>query len=74
MEAIKQIALNLPQGLISGLLLNGTVILLAYLLVWKKFKDKLKKPAHTAKGKSRYLTNKARIKKLGIYFTCGGYL
>lgn len=42
MEAIKQILLNLPQGIISGLLLNGTVITLAYFLVWKKFKEKFR--------------------------------
>lgn len=41
MGPIKQILLNLPQGLISALLLNGTVITIAYLLVWKKFKTRL---------------------------------
>ena len=41
MDALKQILLNLPQGFISGLMLNGTVILLAYFLVWKKFKTRL---------------------------------
>lgn len=42
MEAIKQILLNLPQGIVSGIMLNGTVILLAYFLIWKKYKERLK--------------------------------
>jgi sterol desaturase/sphingolipid hydroxylase (fatty acid hydroxylase superfamily) len=42
MEAIKQILLNLPQGIISGLVLNGTVITLAYFLLWKKFKERFR--------------------------------
>jgi sterol desaturase/sphingolipid hydroxylase (fatty acid hydroxylase superfamily) len=41
MEALKQILFNLPQGFVSGLMLNGTVITLAYFLVWKKFKKRL---------------------------------
>lgn len=41
METIKQILQNIPGGLISGLLLNGSIILLAYFLVWKKFKKRL---------------------------------
>jgi len=43
MEALKQILLSLPQGFFSGLILNGTVILLAYFFVWKKFKKRLHK-------------------------------
>ena len=42
MEALKEILFNLPQGFIAGLMLNGTVITLAYFLVWKKFKKRLK--------------------------------
>lgn len=42
MEAIKQILLNLPQGIVSGIMLNGSVILLAYFLIWKKYKERLK--------------------------------
>lgn len=41
MEALKQILLNLPTGIISGLFLNGSLITLAYFLVWKKFKKRL---------------------------------
>ncbi len=41
METLKQILLKIPQNLISGLFLNGTVIILAYFLVWKKFKKRL---------------------------------
>ncbi len=43
MEALTQILLHLPQGLLSGLMLNGTVITLAYFLVWKKFKKRLQR-------------------------------
>jgi Delta7-sterol 5-desaturase len=40
MEALKAILLQIPQGFLTGLLLNGTFILLAYFLFWKKFKQK----------------------------------
>lgn len=42
MDTLQQILLNLPQSFISGFFLNGTVILLAYFLFWKKFKTRLK--------------------------------
>ncbi len=42
MEAIKQILLSLPQGIVSGIMLNGTVILLAYFFIWQKYKERLK--------------------------------
>lgn len=38
MEAIAQIAANFPKGFASAVVLNGTVIVLAYLLFWKIFK------------------------------------
>ena len=41
MEALKQVLINLPLEFISALMLNGTVILIAYFLVWKKFKTRL---------------------------------
>lgn len=34
MEALKQIILNLPKGLMGGLFLNGTLITLVYLLFY----------------------------------------
>lgn len=41
MDAIKQILQNIPQGFLSGLMLNGILITTAYLLVWKLFKKRL---------------------------------
>jgi Delta7-sterol 5-desaturase len=43
MEVLTQILANLPAGLMSGLLLNGTIITVVYFLVWKKFKTNLQK-------------------------------
>jgi sterol desaturase/sphingolipid hydroxylase (fatty acid hydroxylase superfamily) len=40
MDAIKEIVWNIPKGFLSGLMLNGTFITLAYFLFWKKFKQK----------------------------------
>lgn len=41
METLKQIVIHIPQGVVTGLILNGTLISLAYFLIWKKFKKKL---------------------------------
>lgn len=41
MEIVRQLLINIPQSFISALMLNGTFILLAYFLVWKKFKKRL---------------------------------
>jgi Delta7-sterol 5-desaturase len=38
MQAFEQIIANFPKGFASALLLNGTVIALAYLLFWKIFR------------------------------------
>jgi Delta7-sterol 5-desaturase len=35
MEALKQILINVPQGFIMGLVLNGTIISLVYFIFWK---------------------------------------
>ena len=43
MEVIKQIIINLPQGLFMGLVLNGSLIVLAYFLFWKRFKARFKR-------------------------------
>ena len=40
MEALKQILSNFPQGFIAGLIMNGSLITIAYLLFWKKFKKR----------------------------------
>lgn len=41
MEELKQIALAFPKGFFSALMLNGTVILIAYVVVWKLFKKRV---------------------------------
>lgn len=41
MNVLIEILSNFPKGLISALLLNGTVVTLTYYLVWKKFKTRL---------------------------------
>lgn len=40
MDALKQILSNFPQGFMGGLMLNGSLITIAYLLFWKKFKKR----------------------------------
>jgi hypothetical protein len=40
MEALKQILSKFPQGFMAGLILNGSLITIAYLIVWKKFKKR----------------------------------
>jgi sterol desaturase/sphingolipid hydroxylase (fatty acid hydroxylase superfamily) len=40
MEALKQILINFPQGFITGLILNGSFITIAYFLFWKKYKKR----------------------------------
>ena len=40
MDALKEIIWSIPKGFVSGLMLNGTFITLAYFLFWKKFKQK----------------------------------
>lgn len=42
MDSIRQILSNFPQGYLSGIVLNGTVITLVYFLVWKRFAERLK--------------------------------
>ncbi len=42
MEVLKSILQLIPEGIISGLALNGTLIVLAYFLVWKKYKERLR--------------------------------
>lgn len=39
MEVVKQILINYPQGFLTGLIMNGSLITIAYLLFWKKFKE-----------------------------------
>lgn len=86
MEAIKQILLNLPQGIISGLILNGTVITLAYFLLWKRFKERFRNwriqlnKRVDAKQIKRELKNSiftllvgATFSSIIIYFSTQGY-
>lgn len=40
MDILKQILLHFPEGFIAGLILNGTLMGLAYFLFWKKFKTR----------------------------------
>ena len=40
MEALKQILSNFPQGFVAGLLMNGSLIAIAYFIFWKKFKKR----------------------------------
>ncbi len=42
MNSIQEILFNFPQAFLSGLLLNGTLIVLIYILVWKAFKKRLR--------------------------------
>lgn len=41
MNALIEILSNFPKGLMSAVVLNGTVVTLTYYLVWKKFKTRL---------------------------------
>jgi Delta7-sterol 5-desaturase len=41
MEAVNAILNNVPMGFASGMMLNGSVMMLAYFLVWKLFKKRL---------------------------------
>jgi Delta7-sterol 5-desaturase len=41
MEAIQTILSNVPKGFISAIMLNGSMMTLAYFLVWKIFKKRL---------------------------------
>ncbi len=38
MDIVKELLLNLPQGFIQGLVINGGLILLAYYVFWVKFR------------------------------------
>jgi Delta7-sterol 5-desaturase len=42
MEVIKQILSTIPQGFITGLVLNGSLVTIVYYLFWKKFKERFK--------------------------------
>ena len=42
MTFLKHLITSFPQGFLSGLILNGTLITVAYFLFWKKLKHKLK--------------------------------
>lgn len=42
MDALQQILRNMPTGFFSALLLNGTLIALAYLFFWKIFKQRFR--------------------------------
>ncbi|WP_158594394.1 sterol desaturase family protein [Aquimarina sp. AD1] len=52
---------TLPQGLIQGILFNGTIILIVYFLVWKKFAKRLKKWRIQSK---QYINNKQLRREL----------
>ncbi len=41
MEVLKQILLNIPQGLATGLFFNGSVIVITYFIVWKWLKKNI---------------------------------
>lgn len=86
MEAIKAILMNLPMGLISGLLLNGTIMTLAYFIFWKALKKRLQnwriqlKERVDAKQIKRELKNAvftlfigATFSSIIIYFSTLGY-
>ena len=42
MHVLQEIAAHFPQGFLSGMVLNGTLITLAYFLFWKKFKTRFR--------------------------------
>jgi Delta7-sterol 5-desaturase len=41
MDALTEILRSIPQNVVAGILLNGTVMTLAYLIVWKLLKERL---------------------------------
>lgn len=51
MDAFVQILSTIPQGFMTGLLLNGTLIVLAYYFFWKHFKKRLKNWKIELKGR-----------------------
>jgi Delta7-sterol 5-desaturase len=40
LETVKSILANIPKGYLSGIMLNGTLVVIVYLLLYKKFKAK----------------------------------
>lgn len=40
MMILKEIIGNLPKGFLTGLIMNGSLITIAYLLIWKKYKQR----------------------------------
>jgi Delta7-sterol 5-desaturase len=75
MHAIKQILLSFPQGLLSALVFNGTIIAIVYFLVWKKLQAKFRhwriqvKDRVDAKQLKRELKNALFTLCVGVLFS-----
>jgi lathosterol oxidase len=42
LNAVKEILISLPKGIISGIMLTGSVVSIAYFIFWKKYKQRFK--------------------------------
>ncbi len=75
MDTIKQILSNFPQSFVAALVLNGTVISLAYYLFWHKFKQRFQnwriqiKQRTDAKQIKRELKNALSVLAVGAFFS-----
>lgn len=71
MQAVAQIAADLPKGFAGALLVNGTVIALAYLLFWKIFKVRFQNWRIQTKARVDSAQIKAEIKNSLFTFGVG---
>jgi Delta7-sterol 5-desaturase len=73
MEAIEVILRNMPKGFVSAMLLNGSMITLAYFLVWKLFKARLQNWRIQLNEKADAKQIKFELKNAVLVFLVGAF-
>jgi Delta7-sterol 5-desaturase len=73
MEAITQILSTMPRAYLQAFLVNGLVIALAYVLVWRVFKKRLQRWRIQLKERADYDQLKSEIKNAFSVFLVGAF-
>lgn len=71
--AIKEILSNVPKGFASAMMLNGSTMTLAYFLVWKIFKKRLRNWRIQIKARADAEQMKSELKNAILIFLVGAF-
>ncbi len=73
MEAIKQVLSNIPQGFASAMVFNGSMIVLAYFLVWRLLKKRLRNWRIQIEERADVKQIKSELKNTVLVFLVGAF-